>query len=90
MITISGQFIAENKRAFTKKDGSTVEVREIAINQGGMDNVIVEVPVDYKLVKKEGNVTISNALTSAKRWNNESKRFEFVPVRYYVLGDKPE
>jgi len=91
MIKIQGKLQADETRSYTKKDGTIGKVRELAIGDSFFSTVVVEVPLDLAIEKdKLGNVVVDDLKCSAKRWNNDTKKFEFVPVRFFVLGGKRE
>ena len=88
MLILKGEKVADKVRSYTKKDGTVGKIREIAVNEGGLTNTIVQVPIESKIESdKDGNVSIMGVRNVAKRWNASANRFDFAPITYYVPND---
>lgn len=83
MIKITGKYVAEElTKLIPGKE--QFQVKMVAIEAEGLQNLIVEVPKDYVVKKDEDGLVELEVKASAKTWDNVSKRFNYVQVRFYV------
>lgn len=84
-LILNGHYEGEElSKPVMTKAGEMYQYKTIAVKVDSLQNVLVEVPVDYKVSKdKEGNVSLP-VKTSAKTWDNVAKRFMFVNVKFYI------
>lgn len=80
-----GDYVGEElSKPVMTKAGTMYQFKTVAIKLDSLQNVLVEVPVDYKVSKdKDGRVSLP-VRTSAKTWDNIAKRFMFVNVKFYI------
>jgi len=91
MIILKGIKVADVLRTYPKKDGTIQTVREIAINNGSeLENMIVEVPVDFVLPKADANgmIMLEDAKSNSRSWDSVSKSFQYNRIRYYIESKK--
>lgn len=84
-LTLIGRYVGEEiSKPITTKKGEIFQTKTIAIQTEALQNTLVEVPMDYKVkADKDGNVSLA-VKTSAKTWDDSTKRFQFVNVKFYI------
>jgi len=90
MIILKGLLIDDVPNSYVSKTGVKVFYRDVMVKTDVMKFETVRVPADYKLVKdKDGYVTFASDDSflfgsTARRYNFESKKFEYTPISYYI------
>lgn len=72
----------EHGKPYTSKDGTRVEPRTYAFSIGGLQNVLVETNEDLDFEKGQKYEVPVKA--SARTWDEASKRFQYVNVKFYI------
>jgi len=81
-IVVIGQYFGAKPSEYKKKDGTIVRSLTVAVNVGDLQNVLINVPADYVLERSASGEVMIPVQASARRWNEQDKRFEFVNVQY--------
>jgi len=87
MIILKGIKVSDVSRTYKKNDGTIQTVREIALNSGSeLENMIVEVPVDFVMPKADANgmIMLEDAKSNSRTWNATEKQFQYNRIRYYI------
>lgn len=83
MIIIKGKYIGEElTKLIPGKE--QYQVKMVAVQTEGLQNVLVEVPKDYVVKKDKDGLVELEVKASAKTWDNLAKRFNYVQVKFYI------
>jgi len=86
-VFVRGRLVHEETTTKKTKSGSDVTTRTASIDVGGMQNILVDVPLKFVFKKDKDDVVELEVKTSAKTWDNVEKRFGYVQVKYYIPSD---
>jgi len=87
-MVLTGKLIGEETKETKTKKGDIYRQRTVSIQTGKLQNVLVDLPADYRIeVDKNGVVSLPIEAT-AKQWDDNAKRFNFVQVKFYVNKDE--
>jgi len=87
-LVLTGKLVGEEIKETKTKAGTLFRTRTIAIQTNKLQNILVDVPLEFKIIKDKNDVVVLPVETTAKHWSNETKRFEYVQVKFYVQKDE--
>lgn len=84
-IVIVGKLAHDEKsKPVPKKDGTMFQTRTLAINVGALQNLLVDVPLNFKIEKDKNDYIVLPVQATSKSWDNNAKQFKFNQVKFYI------